>query len=186
MGIILASGSPRRHAILTQIGVEHRVVVSEVDESLDGILPLEAPAILASRKACAVSLTCPGDLVLGFDTLVFRNRTPLGKPRDAEEASHILWSLRDRRHQVVTGFAAYRDGFCLGTGQESTWVRFRAFSKLELVDYIASGEPFDKAGAYGIQGKGARLVRSVEGCYYNVVGLPIARLLDLLNDLMEK
>jgi septum formation protein len=161
MDLVLASASPRRQAILQQLGFEFSVQASDASEDLTGIPPLDAPRLLAQRKALAVSKIQPGKLVLGYDTLVFRNLAPLGKPSSPEDAFHMLWSLRNRKHQVITGFAAARDGVLLESGQESTWVVFRLFSKHELDDYIAGGEPFDKAGAYGIQGQGARFVKAI-------------------------
>lgn len=185
MDLILASTSPRRQAILHQLGLDFKIMGSGADESLEHLPALEAPRILAERKASDISAQFPLAAVLGYDTLVYLDGVPLGKPSDPMDAARMLWGLRDRWHEVRTGFALLRGGRILQSGQECTRVRFRPFTKVEMDDYIAGGEPFDKAGAYGIQGQGARFVQSVEGCYYNVVGLPVAKTLDALNVLSE-
>ena len=181
MDLVLASASPRRSAILSQLGYEFRVEPSECDENLDGIAPLDAPAILAERKALEISRRFPSATVLGYDTLVFLDGQALGKPSDMQDARRMLSSLRGRSHQVGTGIALCRQGICLYADQEFTQVRFREFTEGELLDYIDTLEPMDKAGAYGIQGRGARLVHSIEGCYYNVVGLPVAKTIEVLS-----
>lgn len=186
MNLVLASASPRRQAILAQLGIPFVALESGADESLEGIPALEAPRILAERKALAVSEKEPHAVVVGYDTLVYLDKNALGKPASPQEAESMLTALRDRWHEVRTGFSFARGGKVIHSGQEITRVRFRPFTKWELDDYIAGGEPFDKAGAYGIQGQGARFVQSVEGCYYNVVGLPVARTLEILNILSEK
>jgi septum formation protein len=185
MQVILASASPRRQAILNQIGVTFVVRESGADESLIGMEPLEAPRILAERKALAVSIQEPDKVVLGYDTLVFCDGFPLGKPVDAQEAERMLTNLKGRWHEVRTGFALAIEGKIVQSGQECTRVLFRLFTKTELDDYIATTEPYDKAGAYGIQGLGARFVHQIEGCYYNVVGLPVAKTLDALHAIAE-
>jgi len=183
--LILASASPRRQAILAQLGLPFRAVESGADESLVDIIPLEAPRILAERKALSVSKLYPLESVLGYDTLVFLDGQALGKPSDAADAERMLMSLCGRWHEVRTGFALAQNSQMLVSGVECTRVLFRPFTKAEVDDYIAWGEPFDKAGAYGIQGQGARFVQAIEGCYYNVVGLPIAKTLDALKVLSE-
>ena len=183
--LILASSSPRRQAILAQLGLPFRAVDSGADESLQGLNPLDAPRILAERKALAVSARFPLDPVLGYDTLVFLDDVALGKPSDATDALRMLTALGGRWHEVRTGFALAQGGNLLTAGTECTRVLFRPYPKEEVDDYIAWGEPFDKAGAYGIQGQGARFVQAIEGCYYNVVGLPIAKTLDALKVLSE-
>jgi len=183
--IILASASPRRQDILAQLGIPFSVQASGASEDLAGIPALEAPRILAERKSLEVSQTNPGRWVLGFDTLVYLDQMPLGKPVDHAEARQMLLALRDRWHEVRTGFALSRDGQIIESGQESTRVLFRAFTNHELDDYIAEGESLDKAGSYGIQGQGARFVKAIEGCYYNVVGLPVARAIEALARIAE-
>jgi len=182
--LVLASASPRRRDILSQIGLAFRVIPANCDESMDQMDPLQAPRLLAERKALAVSpglstsKDCP--VVLGFDTLVYRDDQPLGKPADPDEAFAMLWSLRNRWHQVRTGYCLAQRGKILISGQEMTEVCFRAFSEGDLAYYIASKEPFDKAGGYGIQGLGARLVQEIRGCYYNVEGLPVSATLNAI------
>lgn len=181
--IVLASGSPRRREILTQIGVKFRVVVSGEEENPKSTNPLDFPKENAGIKAVAVSRHEHGSVVLGFDTLVFLDGVPLGKPKTHEEALEMLKKLNNRGHKVITGVAVARDGVLLGCSQCETEVIFRNNSLQELQEYVNSNDPMDKAGAYGIQTQGARLIKSVNGCYYNVVGLPVSCTLDLLGEL---
>lgn len=181
MDLILASNSPRRHELLKQLGYTFRIEAPHASEDLDGLQALEAPGILAERKALDVSQRMPQSAVLGYDTLVFLDSRPMGKPDSSADARRMLESLRGRTHQVITGIALCHNGISLYRSQEITQVHFREFTDQELLDYIATQEPMDKAGAYGIQGRGARLVRSVEGCFYNVVGLPVAQTIEALN-----
>lgn len=178
--IILASASPRRQEILARIGVPFEVQVSGVDEDIRGIPLREAPRELAIQKATYVSSSFPQHLVLGYDTLVYLDGNALGKPANEQEAREMLQSLRGREHEVLTGYCLIQNGKLLGSGTESTFVAFRDFTDPELDDYIAIGESLDKAGAYGIQSCGARFVKGIRGCYYNVAGLPVAATLDLL------
>ncbi len=186
--IILASTSPRRREILSQIGVPFRVQSVPIDESLpeNSISSLEFfkswPQELASRKALAVSHLEQATPVLGFDTLVFSSSGILGKPKNADEALTMLQQLNGQTHTVISGVALALGGKILGAKTAETSVTFRKLSDRELAEYVQSGEPLDKAGAYGIQGLGAKLVESIGGCYYNVVGLPIAKTLDLLKE----
>ena len=183
MDIVLASGSPRRSEILKQLGIEFRVVVSHEDaDKLTGN-PLEFPRKLAAAKALAVSRMEAGALVLGFDTLVFLDGQPLGKPKDTAAAFAMLKSLNNRTHKVITGVAIAKDGKLLDASEEETEVIFRNNTDQTLQDYVNSKDPMDKAGAYGIQTQGARLIHSVKGCFYNVVGLPIAKTLGMLEQL---
>ena len=179
--LILASASPRRSAILRQIGVDFEIFPANCDENLEGVASQEeAPRRLAECKAIDVSKRFPQRLVVGFDTLVFLDEQILGKPVDEADAWRMLSALRGRWHQVRTGYCFARSGEILIAGQETTEVCFRIFSQEELACYIASGEPYDKAGGYGIQGLGARLVREIRGCFYNVVGLPVSATLEAL------
>ncbi|HSQ42757.1 MAG TPA: Maf family protein [Fibrobacteraceae bacterium] len=179
--LVLASASPRRQSILHQLGIEFSIGISDIDESKILGPIREIPRLLAECKAEAVSRKNPGALVLGYDTLVYLNDIPLGKPTDADDARRMLWSLRGKWHDVQTGFALFKQGIRLHSGIEQTKVLFRTFPKSEMDDYIAGNEPFDKAGAYGIQGQGARFVKSINGCFYNVVGLPVAQTLEALS-----
>lgn len=181
--IILASGSPRRREILTQVGVDFRVVVSGEEERPKSQNPLDYPRENAAAKALAVSRLERESIVLGFDTLVFLENDPLGKPRDKADALNMLSRLNGRSHWVITGVAIARDGVLLEAEDEKTEVFFRTNSLQELEKYVNSGDPMDKAGAYGIQTQGARLISHINGCYYNVVGLPVARTLEMLKKL---
>ena len=178
--IVLASGSPRRREILTQIGVDFRVVVSNEEEKPTSSNPLDFPRENAAAKALSVSKKEPGQYVLGFDTLVFLDGRPLGKPKSPENALEMLQELNGKSHKVITGVALAKDAQVVDTQHEETEVVFRNCSLQELKDYVNSKDPMDKAGAYGIQTRGARLIRSISGCYYNVVGLPVALTLEML------
>ena len=184
--LVLASGSPRRREILEQIGVNFRVSVSDVEEKPTAQNPLDFPRENASQKALAVSRKEPSAVVLGYDTLVFLDGKPLGKPKDKEDALKMLQALNGRSHKVITGVAVAHGGMLLDASQEETEVFFRDCSLRELEEYVNSLDPMDKAGAYGIQTQGARLIRSIRGCYYNVVGLPVARTLEMLTNLKVK
>ena len=181
--VILASGSPRRREILSLIGVDFEVVVSNEDEHPKSDNPLDFPGENAAAKALAVSKIRPGEYVLGFDTLVFLEGKPLGKPKTPEEALEMLQKLNGKTHKVITGVAIAKNSQVIDTQQEETEVLFRENTLQELKDYVNSKDPMDKAGAYGIQTRGARLIKSISGCYYNVVGLPVARTLDMLSRL---
>ena len=178
MEIVLASGSPRRRQLLEQIGLTgFRVLPSDADESLpDGIAPGEAVERLSARKGAAVAAQArPGALVIAADTVVALDGAILGKPRDQGEAREMLSALSGRTHQVYTGVSLFYQGE-RRTEHEVTAVTFRPLSQEEIAAYVATGEPMDKAGAYGIQGLGALLVERLEGDYFNVMGLPLCRL----------
>lgn len=184
--LILASGSPRRREILTQLGIKFRVLVSGEEENPKCKNPLDYPRENAVAKAMAVSRKEAGAVVLGFDTLVFLDEKPLGKPKDAADALRMLQALNGRSHKVITGVAIVQDGIILDASEEETEVIFRENSQQDLENYVNSKDPLDKAGAYGIQTQGARLIHSIRGCYYNVVGLPVARTLGMLEKLKLK
>jgi septum formation protein len=173
--LILASASPQRRAILEQAGIAFEVRPSHVEELADGE-PRAVAAENARRKALAVS----GPLVLGADTLVTLDGAILGKPRDAVQAAEYVGRLGGRAHQVVGGIALARGGELVAEAVETTEVRFRELSAADVAAYVALGEWEGRAGGYAIQGAGAALVRGITGDYLNVVGLPLARLLDLL------
>ena len=170
--LVLASGSPRRAQILTELGIAFTVDRPGVPEDL---LPGEAPETAATRiaaaKAAEVVRRRPGAWVLAADTLVFSGGEILGKPRDPVEAKTMLRSLAGRRHRVVTAIHLQRDA---STWTSIAWstVQFSALSDEEIDWYVATGEPLDKAGAYGVQGLGARFVEAISGSYTNVMGLP--------------
>ena len=177
MDIILASGSPRRKQLLAQMGIEtFRVISSDADETVEpGLSPARIVEILSARKAEAVADHAkPGGLVIAADTIVALDDAVLGKPNDGLEAFRMLSALSGRRHQVYTGVTLLRDGE-RRTEHEVTTVTFRELTQDDITRYIATGEPMDKAGAYGIQGFGMRYIRDISGDYYTVMGLPGAR-----------
>ncbi len=175
-GLILASASPRRAELLDRMGLSFEILPSGVDES---VLPGETPEAhcrrLAVEKAEAVAQQRPGAWVLGADTIVVAGRRILGKPRSAPEATAMLTRLSGWSHRVLTGFALLRRdrGFSYAEVVQSS-VRFREIAADEVAWYIRSGEPFDKAGAYAVQGRGASFIREIRGSYTGVVGLPLA------------
>jgi septum formation protein len=185
MTLILASGSPRRKELLANLGFEYQIVPSDADESLEGVPPEFAAQTLAERKALSVSAKFPAARVLGYDTLVYAAGAILGKPKNEADAFRMLSLLNGRSHEVRTGVALCCGGQTLYTSQETTKVFFRSLTDAELWSYIRTGEPMDKAGAYGAQKYGARLIKRVEGCFYNVVGLPIEKTMEALNSVQS-
>ncbi|RJX33139.1 MAG: septum formation inhibitor Maf [Desulfarculus sp.] len=179
ISLILASASPRRQELLARVGLRFAVTAAQVDENL---LPSEGAKAAAQRlaglKARAVERR-PGQAVLAADTLVVLGPDILGKPADAFQAAEMLRLLSGREHQVVTGFCL-RDDQGQASGLGLSIVRFRELRPAEIAAYVASGEPLDKAGAYAVQGLGAALVSEVGGSYTNVVGLPLAAVLELM------
>lgn len=176
MKLILASASPRRRELLEKLGVPFEVIVSDCDESLPEGIPAEnAAELLAVRKAAAVAKMHPDAVVIGADTTVLLDDEILGKPKDPADCKRMLSALSGRMHKVVTGVAIFWDGRSASFSDE-TQVQFYPLSDAEIDAYAATGEPYDKAGAYGIQGRGALLAAGIHGDYYNVVGLPVARL----------
>lgn len=180
--IVLASASPRRQELLRRIGIEDfDIRVPEVEESFpQGLTPPEVVAHISREKADAAAALCtPEEIVITADTMVFLDDQRLGKPADEADALRMLTSLQGRRHTVCTGVTV-RQGDCRLTEAESTDVYFRPASREELLAYIKTGEPMDKAGAYGVQGRGALLVERLEGDFFNVMGLPLLRLSRML------
>lgn len=187
MRVILASGSPRRRELLEQIGLEFEVMVSHAEENGDWGSPAELVEALSERKARAVFDTLPADepvLVIGADTVVAKKDRVLGKPEDKKEAVKMLQKLSGKTHKVYTGVTLLcrpagkegQDKVCRKTFHEVTKVRLYPLEGKEIRAYAETGEPMDKAGAYGIQGIFARYVKRIEGDYNNVVGLPAGRL----------
>lgn len=174
MSLVLASASPRRRELLQTAGLSFTVHVSQAQEYIEpGTAPTDAVMQLARQKATAVCAECPDDLVLGADTVVVCDGLILGKPADRADAVRMLRLLSGRTHCVYTGVCLIQNGqaetFC-----EKTEVTFYPLTDDEIFAYIDTGEPMDKAGAYGIQGRGCTLVQSICGDYFNVVGLPVA------------
>lgn len=183
MKIILASGSPRRKELLTLAGVNFRVIPSGADENINKDLsPAETVESLAVLKASDVYSLHPGCAVIGSDTVVASCGKILGKPADEDDAFNMLSALSGKTHSVFTGV-------CIKTPEktvvfsEETQVTFYPLTPDEIREYIATGEPMDKAGAYGIQGRGCTLVEKIDGDYFNVVGLPIAQTVRKLKEL---
>jgi septum formation protein len=180
--VILASASPRRRELLTLIGIRHEVRPADVDESIH---PNEAPAVYAERLARtkAEALADRGDDVLsiGADTIVVIDDDVLGKPRDREEAAVMLARLSGRTHTVYTAVAVRR-GERTVSAVEHVAVSFRTLTAEAIKSYIATGEPMDKAGAYGIQGYGATIVERIDGDYFAVMGLALGTLVRLMDD----
>jgi septum formation protein len=172
--LVLASGSPRRAEILERAGWPHEIIVAGIDET---VLPNEVPAAyvqrLARSKAEAVASRLAEGLVLGADTTVVVANQILGQPVDADDARRMLDLLNAKWHEVLTGVAVVRVGGDTRVAYETTRVRFAEMGAGEVDWYIASGEPFGKAGAYGIQGKAALFIEEIEGDYFNIMGLPI-------------
>ena len=180
--IVLASGSPRRKELLERIGVTDFLVrVPEVEETFpEGLTPQKVVSHISREKAEAASRLCgPEDIIITADTMVFLDQARLGKPRDEAHALEMLTALQGRKHTVCTGVSVCQGDRRL-TETESTDVFFRPASEAELRRYIATGEPMDKAGAYGVQGRGALLVERLEGDFFNVMGLPVLRLARIL------
>lgn len=178
--LILASQSPRRAELLSRLGLAFEIVPADIDESYLGHeMPADHAERLAREKAIAIARLYPDALVIGSDTIVIIDGDVLGKPRDAGEAVHMLRRLGDREHQVLTAVAVVW-GTRIHSAVEPVRVRFRPLSDRECEEYVATGEPMDKAGAYGIQGFGSALVESIDGDYFAVMGLPVVRTLQLL------
>ena len=185
MGIVLASRSPRRRQLLEQMGLrDFRIVCSDADETASpGLTPPALVEALSARKAAAVQhAAAAGDLIIAADTVVALDGAVLGKPAGERDAERMLSALSGRTHQVFTGLTV-ACGADVRTVSEETAVTFRPLTAEEIAAYVRTGEPMDKAGAYGIQGYGALLVEGIRGDYYNVMGLPVCRLGGLLREL---
>ena len=173
MKLVLASKSPRRSEILKNAGIDFTVRVADADETIpDGTKPEDAVVFLAARKALAVE-RADDETVLGADTIVVLDDKILGKPKDKDDAYNMIKSLSGRVHSVFTGVCAVGNGVSL-TFAEETKVEFYPLSEDEINEYINTDEPYDKAGAYGIQGLASKFIRGIQGDYFNVVGLPVS------------
>ncbi|MBE6940228.1 MAG: septum formation protein Maf [Ruminococcaceae bacterium] len=182
--IVLASGSPRRQELLQRMGIEHfDVVVPQAEESFPADLtPQEVVCHISLAKSRAAKELCPEDaIIITADTMVFLDDKRLGKPTDEADALAMLTALAGRHHTVCTGVTV-RQGDRVQTCAQSTDVYFRPASREELLAYIRTGEPMDKAGSYGVQGKGALLVERIDGDFFNVMGLPVLLLSRMLAD----
>ncbi|MEZ5365197.1 MAG: Maf family protein [Bryobacterales bacterium] len=171
--LVLASGSPRRRELLTAAGIPFTVRPASIDETQrPGETPADYVVRLAGEKARAAWR--PGEATLGADTTVVLDGETLGKPEDEADAARMMERLAGRAHEVLTGYCVF-DGERARTGYVTTRVVFGPMQAEEIAAYAASGEPLDKAGGYGIQGLASKFVERVEGCYFNVVGLPVSR-----------
>lgn len=179
---ILASASPRRMELLSLMGLSFEVVTSHVDETFpEGEDPKGHVLRLSAEKAGSVSPSHPDAWVMGADTIVVIEGVVLGKPRTADEARGMLSRLSGRRHTVFTGFTVIKksaDILVNGIADSSVW--FRNIGEDEMAWYIASEEPYDKAGGYAVQGMGAFFIREIQGSYTNVMGLPLCEVVDVL------
>ena len=183
MAIILASASPRRKQLLDQIGCSYTVKVSTIiEDNTANRPPAELAIANAAAKARDVAAQCnDSDIIIGADTIVVLDGQVFGKPADDQDARRMLSQLAGRVHQVISGIAIVT-GKRVYSDSQLTLVRIRSLEQAEIERYIATGEPMDKAGAYAVQGIGTLLVESIQGCYNNVVGLPLVA----LNRLMMK
>lgn len=180
--IVLASGSPRRQELLVRMGIsDFDIRVPEVEERYpEGLSPEETVCYISREKSDAARLLCgPEEIIITADTMVFLDEKRLGKPKNEEDALAMLTALAGRQHTVCTGVTV-RQGERILTAVEHTDVYFHPATESQLRAYIRTGEPMDKAGAYGVQGKGALLVERIDGDFFNVMGLPVSLLSDLL------
>lgn len=173
---ILASNSPRRKELLGQLGLSYEIVPSAIEETFDPDVPIEEAIVeLAYRKALAVFQTHKDQIVLGFDTDVVIDGVVLGKPSDKEDAKRLLRLLAGRTHSVITGCAILSKAVSTSFFEKAR-VTFFPMTEEEIEAYASTNEPYDKAGAYAIQGYGARFVQSISGDFYTIMGLPVGRL----------
>lgn len=185
MHYILASASPRRKELFRNITEDFTVQPADVEETIPpDMLPEDVAAYLSHIKAEAVSQNNPNAIVIGCDTIVLLGDQLLGKPHSPEEAKNMLQALSGKTHQVITG-TTVTDGSRTVTFSSETSVTFYPLSEAEIDAYLETGEPFDKAGAYGIQGKGSLLIHGIQGDYFTVMGLPVARLSRVLRQFTE-
>lgn len=183
--LILASQSPRRKELMGLLHIPFTVRVADIDETMDPAKPpFDEVARVSRAKAQAVERT-PEDIVVAADTIVVCRGQVLGKPADEADAVRMLKLLSGRDHQVMTGLCVLRGDRCISC-TEVTDIHFRELTDREILDYVHSGEPMDKAGSYGIQGGAALFAEKLVGDYYNVVGLPVCRLSRILKQIMEE
>lgn len=181
MAIVLASSSPRRQQLLELIGLDFDIIISDVEEDNTKDMPPHELAVAHARDKAvdAARRATPGDIIIGADTIVVLDGQVFGKPVDSAHAVRMLTALAGRDHIVISGVAVVKEHQVF-TGFNTTTVRMKALLPAQIKRYVGSGEPLDKAGAYAIQGRGTLLVESINGCYNNVVGLPLTTLADLL------
>ncbi|MDQ6829794.1 MAG: Maf family protein [Gemmatimonadota bacterium] len=178
--VILASQSPRRSQLLSLIGMAHEVMPADIDESYgDGEVPLAHAERLAREKGRTIAARAPDALIISADTIVVIDGIVLGKPTDEADAAAMLERLSGRTHTVFTAVAVLRVG-AIESGVEAVTVTFRALDAAAIAEYIATREPMDKAGSYGIQGYGATIVERIDGDYFAVMGLALGRMVELM------
>ena len=182
MQLILASQSPRRQQLLQLLRVSFVVRPADIDEAMDPNLPPQQEVARVSKLKAEATPREPGDVVIAADTIVVLQDKVLGKPADKADALAMLRALSGRDHQVMTGITVLRDGKAV-THTEITDVQFRPLTEDEILRYVETGEPMDKAGSYGIQGYAAPFVEGIRGDYYNVMGLPVCRLQQMLQEI---
>lgn len=185
MRFVLASQSPRRRDLLQLLRIPFTVCPADVDEAMNESLPAHREVARVSICKAEATHREPGDVVIAADTIVVLDGKILGKPADRAEAIAMLQALSGRDHQVMTGLTVLQDDQAL-THTEITDVHFRPLTQEEILRYVDTGEPMDKAGAYGIQGFAAPFVESIRGDYYNVMGLPVCRLWQMLQQIAPK
>jgi len=183
LSVVLASASPRRRDLLNLVGIRHTVMPTDTDESpRGGELPEAYAERLSRAKAEAAASENPGSVIIGADTIVVIDDVVLGKPRDVGDAERMLGILSGRSHTVMTAVAVNFNGETV-SAVEIVDVTFRAIDSDEIRNYVTTGEPMDKAGAYGIQGYGATIVRRIDGDYFAVMGLSLVKLVSLFGEL---
>jgi len=181
--VILASNSPRRKAILEMLNIPFIQVSPEIEEDIEEGSDSEEIAIkTAINKAKSVAGDFPKNPIIGVDTLVIIDNLILGKPKDIDDARRMLRLLSGRLHTVISAICVIMNGKVI-SDSDKTFVRFRTITEDQITEYIKTGEPMDKAGAYAVQGKGALLIEEIYGDFYNVMGLPIVKLFNILNDI---
>jgi len=187
MNIVLASGSPRRLELLSKIGIEDFKVIADTSEEVitPGLLPEEQVIKLSLQKAGNVALKCSkDDIIIAADTIVYLGNKPLGKPDSNSEAVEMLRALSGRKHSVYTGVTLLKENKHISHA-ERTDVSFREISDSEIISYIETGEPMDKAGSYAAQGRAAVFIERIEGDFFNVMGLPLCKLSQMLKEFGE-
>ncbi len=184
--IILASRSPRRIDLLKKIIPHFQVDISDIDEDIEINDPIRYVLEISKRKVCEVAHKYDKGIIIGADSIVVRENRILGKPKDKEDAIRMLNFLSGQIHQVYTGFTILKKpSQKMITDYEVTHVKFRDLADWEILKYIEVAHPFDKAGSYGIQDESAVFVESIDGCFYNVMGLPVAKIYNSLLTLMN-
>lgn len=183
--IILASRSPRRAFLLKQVGLHFRQIPSHIDEHINGMNPEEYVKYYAQKKAVEIQKNNPNSCIIGADTIVVLHNEIIGKPKDEYDAFHILKNLSNTCHEVFTGVSILQNDTHI-SDIEKTKVYFKQISDKDIREYVSTGEPMDKAGAYGIQGFGSQFIDKIEGCYFNVMGFPIPLFYKMCNKVIKR